>query len=407
MIEAGMCRKEFAQVVPLKNAAQFGLGIVVWWVVGVAFAYGDVDDKFLGHKYWAGDEWRGSVTPTFATVTGLVGISVLYIINGAIAERTQPIPYVLMAFFVMVFAWPVVVGWTWGGGFLDNLDTSFEDMGGAAVVHTFSGTFSLVGLLFLGPRTGAGLGKRRTDVPQFRFGNPAYICIGTLLYFIHLVFLNGVYANTILQRGQAMFTTWLSAGTCALVTTLLGTLRDWSIETHFITILRGFIAGAILVSGVSFHMEGWAAFTFAVIGGLIFFSSLWLEDYFGLDDVTKAVSVHLTMGLVGTFGVGLWDMDRGGFHGEDGMLLGSQLGGELTIAAWATVFAVAIFGVCWVLKVLRVPVDVELEGMNTCELTFKSFISRNSFSTQVQPSERHLEQHEVHESEAHFQGVTS
>lgn len=385
-----MCRKEFAQVVPLKNAAQFGLGIVVWWVVGVAFAYGDVDSKFLGHKYWAGDEWRGSMVSTFATVTGLVGISVLYIINGAIAERTQPIPYVLVSFFVMVFAWPVVVGWTWGGGFLADMDRSFEDMGGAAVVHTFAGVFALVGVLFIGPRKGRRPNENPREVPSFQFGNPAYICIGTLLYFLHLCFLNGIYASTILERGQAIFNTWLSAGVCAIVVTLLGTLRDWTVEKHFVTVLRGFIGGAVLVSGVAWNMEGWAAFTFAVVGGVILFASLWLEDFYGIDDVTKAVSVHLVMGLVGTFGVGLWDMNRGGFHGEDGMLIGSQLGGELTISIWATVFAVAIFGLCAFLRILRVPAETEVEGLNLAEMSFKSFHGHGSPSHQVQPSERSM-----------------
>lgn len=380
-----MIRAEFSQVVMVKNAAQFGLGLVLWFAVGVAFAYGEVDDKFLGHKYWAGDEWRGQdALPRQATITGLAGISVIYIVNGAIAERTQPITSLLFTLVVMGFAWPVVVGWTWGGGFLSNMDPGFEDIGGVAVIHTFAGVFALVGLFFIRPR----LGPAQT-APELVFSNPALICIGSILYFIHLLFLNCVYAGSILSSGKAVFNTWLSAGVCCIVVTILGTLRDWSIATHFVMVLRGFTGGAILVAGVAWNMEPWAAFTFAAVGGTVLFASLWLEDYYRLDDVTKAVSVHLTMGIMGTFGVGLWDKSHGAFHGSDGALLGSQLGGGLVIAFWACAFAAAIFSVCVLLRILRVPAEAETLGLNSVELTLKGFVVLSSH--QVHPSSRPLQ----------------
>ena len=102
---------------------------------------------------------------------------------------------------------------------------------------------------------------------------------------------------------------------------------------------------------------------------------LWLLEWFKVDDVTNNITVHFTMGLAGCFGVGLWDNSRGGFHNNDGALIGSQLGGELAIAAWSAVFAIGIFGVCRLLKVLRVPESVQAEGFNQACVCIKGFES--------------------------------
>lgn len=360
----------------VKNAAQFGLGIMVWWVVGYAFAFGDSDGGFLGYKYWAGDEWRDKQFGTQATIVGLVGISVLYIINGAIAERTQLLPYLLTTFFIMVFAWPVVVSWSWGGGWQAKMNTAFEDVGGVAVVHLFAGTFALVGVIIVGQR--AGRWPLHPQSPAFTYNSPPLLAIGSLLYFIHLCFLNSYRATTLISMGRAIFNTWLCAGTTALVTTLVGTLTNKSMENHFVMVLRGFIGGAVLISGVAWNVDGWASFTFGVFGGVVLFCSIFLMDYFKLDDVTHSISVHFTMGLMGCFGVGLWDNSRGGFHDNDGELIGSQLGGELAIVAWASVWSVALFTVCKYLKVLLVPQSVQMEGFNLAQMSLKGFESMES-----------------------------
>ena len=357
----------------VKNAGQFGIGIFAWWVVGYAFALGGADNGFLGTQYWAGKDWREALVGSQATVVGLIGISVLYIINGAIAERTQVLPYLLFAFIIMVFAWPVAVSWGWGGGWLSSMDEPFEDMGGVGIVHVYAGTFALVGALLVGKR--AGRWTSDAHVPEFKYGNTPLVVIGTLLYFIHLCFLNSVSAPTMIDRGRAVFNTWLCAGSCALTLTLLGTLTNKSVEHHFVTVLRGFIAGAVLISGVGFNVDGWAAFTFGVFGGFFMVASLYLVQMVHLDDVTENVSVHLVMGLVGCFGVGLWDNTRGGFHGRDGMLIGTQLAGECAIAAWSAVFAVAIFGLCKLLGLLTVPESVQMGGFNNSMTSLKGFMA--------------------------------
>lgn len=362
LIEVGMSRPAFAPRIAAKNGVQFGIGICAWWVVGFAFAYGEVNDKFLGHKYWAGDEWRHSSRGIMATVTGLFGISVIYIINGVIAERTQHLAYLLSTFIIMAFAWPVAVGWGWGGGWLAGMPVAFRDFGGTATIHVFAGAYAFVATLFLQKRVGRW--NPTGQFPEFTYNNPAIAAIGTMLYFLHLLFLNSFQAPHVYARGMAIFNTWLGAGTCALVTTVLGTLFNKGTEYHFLMICRGFIGGAVLVSSCAWNVDAWASFTFAFVGGVIFVISVKMMDCMHIDDMTHGISTHLVMGLVGCFGVGLWDNEAGGFHDNDGALLGTQLAGELAIAAWAIIFAVGIFTICWKVKLMKLPEDLQRAGFH-------------------------------------------
>ena len=50
------------------------------------------------------------------------------------------------------FVYPVVVAWTWGNGWLNEL--GFKDFAGSGVVHLTGGISGLVGALIVGPRIG-------------------------------------------------------------------------------------------------------------------------------------------------------------------------------------------------------------------------------------------------------------
>lgn len=50
------------------------------------------------------------------------------------------------------FVYPVVVAWTWGKGWLDEM--GFKDFAGSGVVHLTGGISGLIGAIIVGPRLG-------------------------------------------------------------------------------------------------------------------------------------------------------------------------------------------------------------------------------------------------------------
>ena len=65
--------------------------------------------------------------------------------TGSMAERFKFIGFVLMALWVSMFIYPLVGGWIWGGGWLQNLGRSVGlgngavDFAGSGVVHMIGG----------------------------------------------------------------------------------------------------------------------------------------------------------------------------------------------------------------------------------------------------------------------------
>ena len=76
------------------------------------------------------------------------------IVAGAMAERTQFRGYLLYSVFITGLIYPVVVNWQWGGGWLSQLGTPFEDFAGSSIVHSVGGWAAMMGALIIGPRIG-------------------------------------------------------------------------------------------------------------------------------------------------------------------------------------------------------------------------------------------------------------
>lgn len=377
-----MARASSSETVLVKNAMQLGLGCIVWWVLGYGFAFNNVQDtNFIGNERYAGHDWPEGKAYLLATCYGFMGISVLYIINGAITERVQLPAYIVLTFFIMIFCWPVVVAWGWGAGWLYSMSMEFIDYGGACTVHVFAGTMALVGAFLAGKRVPKA---DAIEGQQFKYGSPLLFTAGSILYFISLCFLNAFHAKTMYQRGMAIFNTWLAAGTAALVAVLVGTLTTKSLDAHFACILRGFIAGAIAVSSMSVNIQAWEAFVMGIIGGLAFaVAKIALERK--VDDVGMMAATHLVPGAIATFSVGLWDNNAGAFHsGASGAILGTQTAALMSIFAWALLFSGLLFFLLKVVKLMPVAEDLQKQGLN--DVAFGLFGYRHY----VEPKERQI-----------------
>jgi len=86
------------------------------------------------------------------------------IVSGSLAERTQLPSYLAFSCIMTSLIYPVVVCWTWGGGWLGDANDKgkgFHDFAGSGVIHMVGGSAGFVGAWILGPRHGKE--KNRED----------------------------------------------------------------------------------------------------------------------------------------------------------------------------------------------------------------------------------------------------
>ena len=86
------------------------------------------------------------------------------IVSGSLAERVNINTYLLFSFVMTSFIYPVVVAWTWGGGFLGKL--GFTDFAGSGIVHLVGGTAGMVGATIAGARMGRFEPCRGEGIPD-------------------------------------------------------------------------------------------------------------------------------------------------------------------------------------------------------------------------------------------------
>ena len=60
--------------------------------------------------------------------------------------------YICFSILTFGFIYPLIVAWTWGGGWLH--DIGFEDFAGSGIVHVTGGFAGIVGATICGPRLG-------------------------------------------------------------------------------------------------------------------------------------------------------------------------------------------------------------------------------------------------------------
>jgi ammonium transporter, Amt family len=240
-------------------------------------------------------------------------------------------------------------------------------------VHGVAGAFALGVLLNLGPRIGKydPEGRPRT----FRPHNTHLTLMGLMLIFTGFY---GFYAACLFITSTT-FPGWLNIygsfttlGAIAMIITFGfagGFTGGWfaSKGDPFWT-LSGGLAGVISVSAGADVYHPSLGYLLATSGGMVaVWSGRWIERKLRVDDAVGAVAVHGVCGFYGVFLVGIF---AGGF--PTGLNnVESSFGGQLI--GMLTFFPLAFlpgYIASWILKyfnLLRVPPEVELEGLDMAE----------------------------------------
>ena len=295
------------------------------------------------------------------------------ILSGAIIERVRLSAYLILAAILGSVIWILDAAWGWGPYGWLPLRWGFHDTIAGLVVHGVAGAFALGVLLNLGPRIGKY--TREGLARTFRGHNTHLTLMGLLLIFVGFY---GFYAGCLVIQ-STVFPGWgniyfnpttLSAITYAITIGFAGGFTGGYFASRgdpFWT-LSGGLAGVISVSpGADVYAPSMDWLVSIMGGALVVYAGNFIEKKCRIDDAVGAVAVHGVAGFFGPLALGFLAAGYPTGLNNVPLTMQGQLMGMLAF------FPLGFFGgyiPAFILKklgLLRVPPEVELEGLDMAE----------------------------------------
>jgi Amt family ammonium transporter len=377
LVEAGLTRAKSVSNIMMKNMMDFAVGVLAFAAVGFAFAFGS-GNSFIGTSGWfigsdIAENYLGESPlsiSTFFIFQVAFAATAATIVSGAMAERTKFVSYMIYSFLISAIVYPIVVHWTWGGGWL--LELGYHDFAGSGIVHMTGGVAALVGAAILGPRIGKyGPDGKPRAIPGHSI---PFAIIGV---FILLVGWFGFNPGSELLADSAVtpvaVTTVLAGAAGAVIAMFVTWIRNGKPDPAMAG--NGLLAGLVGITAGCGAVYNWAAVLIGLVAGvLVVFAVDFFDKVLKVDDPVGAIAVHGVCGAWGVIAVGLFaatDVEgfwkKGLFYGGGFDQLGPQLVGVAAIAAFVGVTMAIIFLGIKATVGLRVSEQEEIEGLDVHE----------------------------------------
>ena len=381
MLESGAVRTKNASMICLKNIGLYAIAGLAYFVVGYGLMYVDVGSVIGSLQLLYGptadeidlmtgvrDTTASVISAGHATMSDwffqmVFVATTASIVSGAIAERVKLWTFLVFTLVLTALIYPIVGAWTWGGGWLAELD--FQDFAGSTIVHGTGGWAALAGVIVVGPR----LGKFRRD-GSVRATPPSNVLVVTLGIFILWLGWFGFNGGSQLALGsaadavamsQVLVNTNLAAAGGVIAALMVS--RPLLGRVDLFAGLNGAIAGLVSITAGPDIVDPYWAIIIGAIGGVICTSAIKLLEVVKLDDVVGAIPAHLCAGIWGTLAVCI--AAGGSFH--------IQLLGVVSVGAF-------VFATSWLLWQaldrtlgLRVSPQVERLGQDSGELGIEAY----------------------------------
>lgn len=381
LCEAGLTRAKNTGNILMKNMMDFCIGTPCYWLVGFGLMFGSTApiigrlDPLIRGTYDA----MNSVVPQTMPLWCYVIFQTVFcataatIVSGSMAERTNFKAYCVYSAIISLLVYPIGGHWAWGGGWLSTL--GFHDFAGSAVVHNVGGVIACLGAAMLGPRIGKydKNGKAKA-IPGH---NLTAAALGVfILWFCWFGFNGGstaamATADDAINASNAFMTTNLAAAVATCVTMVFTWARYGKPDVSMT--LNGALAGLVAITAGCDCVSPVGAFFIGVVAGfLVVLSVEFFDNIAKIDDPVGAVSVHMANGIWGTIAVGLFStgadgVGKGLFYGGGVSQLGVQVLGIIAIDAYVLVVMFIAFKIIDKTIGLRVPAQVEIDGLDIHE----------------------------------------
>jgi len=379
LLEAGLTRSKNVGNIMMKNLMDMGAGVLGFALVGfgIAFSSNELAGGWFGFDLGiAGVEDTtadGLLPSTFFFFQAAFAATAATIVSGAMAERTKFKSYFVYSFVITALIYPVILRWTWGGGWLAQLDVPFSDFAGSTIVHGTGGWAALMGAIVLGPRLGRyGKDGKPRAIPGH---NIVFVVLGAFILFVGWF---GFNPGSELAADEFVMPialkTLLAACAGAVMAMIVNWMRDGKPDVSMAA--NGLLAGLVAITAPVGTVETWASVLIGAVGGVIVVYSVAMFDRLKVDDPVGAISVHGVTGVWGTVSIALFARYDDAFLGREdaGLFYGGgldQLWTQLTLVGSHFVFVTVATGLLFLaLKHtigLRVSPEEEIAGLDVLE----------------------------------------
>ncbi len=369
-LESGLTQSKNTVNILFKNMGIIAIGLLTYAVAGFNLMYpGEFSfGQFFGFAGWGIGTDAAGVTADYSPgytywtdflFQGMFAATAATIVSGAVAERVKLGSFLIFSAIYVMFVYPILGSWKWGGGWLDAL--GFYDFAGSTLVHSVGGWAALAGVIFLGPR----LGKYVNGAIRPILGhNLPLAVIGMFLLWLGWFGFNG---GSVLSADPGLVSFVLVTTSLAAAAGIMGAMMTtWIVHKHpdASMVLNGALAGLVGITAGADVVSVASAVIIGLIAGVIVVFSVETIDRAKLDDPVGAISVHLTCGIWGTLAVGIFSSD---------FSFVTQLIGVLAFGAVAFPAASLIFFILRTTVGLRVSEEEERRGLDLSEHNMEAY----------------------------------
>ena len=320
-METGLSRNKNSINVALKNAADFGLSVVVFWIFGFGLMFGKSFNGIFGTDLFFFKTERAEYMTYFVFQAMFVATAAT-IVSGAVAERMKFNGYLIITIIATGIIYPMVGHWAWSSSYLNNIDATrqllaitgqvktsgwltdigFVDFAGSTIVHSVGGWIALSAVLILGPRIG-----KYSDANKGKFTGSSFplAVLGTLILWFGWFGFNGGSNGAMDDVVPLILINTFLAAAFGLLTGLGISFALFKKPDPYYIIL-GPLAGLVAITAGCNSMTSVTSIFVGIVGAIIAIFINEVLNKFEIDDVVGAVPVHLAAGVWGTLAVGFF-----------------------------------------------------------------------------------------------------